>query len=205
VKTKKKKESLGIKCTASDCEAGLHCFRQAKKRGEKETKGGRCRECGADLVDWSRVHKRKLDDVHHTFDALKNELIRHHFWHREIDLRAVNNARRKGREGMKHAAERRIRKSVGPAEPAFDGRQTGKSGNPLFYAQHSTATCCRKCIEYWHGIPQHRELTESEVSYFAQLLYMYIEERLPNLTEHGEKVPGIRNGGSGNVEDESGE
>lgn len=202
MKPKKKKPSLGIKCTDSDCEAGLHCFRQAKKRGEKETKGGRCRECGADLVDWSRVHKRKVDDVEYTFEALKYELVRHHYWHRQIDLRAVNYARRKGKRGMKLAAERRIRKSVGAAKPAFDGRQTGKSGNPLFYAQHSTATCCRKCIEYWHGVPQHRELTEIETSYFARLLYMYIEHRLPNLTDHGEKVPPIRRGESPESPDE---
>lgn len=191
---RKKKPSLGIKCTDTDCEEGLHCFRQAKKRGEKEARGGRCRECGADLVDWARVHKRTLQDVEYTFQSLKYELVRHHFWHQQIDLRALNYARRKGREGMKLAAERRVRKSIGPAEPAFDGRQTGKSGNPLYYAQHSTATCCRKCIEYWHGVPQHRELSETEISYFAKLMFMYIDHRLPNLTEHGEKVPPIRKG-----------
>jgi len=190
--TKKKKASLGVKCTDTNCDAGLHCFRQAKKRGEKETTSGRCRECGAELVDWSRVHKREVNDVEYTFEALKYELVRHHYWHRQIDLHAVNYARRKGKEGMKLAAQRRIRKSVGPSEPPFDGRQTAKSGNPLFYAQHSTATCCRKCIEYWHGVPQHRELTEDEISYFAKLLYMYIECRLPNLTDYGEKVPSIR-------------
>lgn len=192
MKAKKKKPSLGIKCTDTKCEAGLHCFRQAKKHGEKETRGGQCRQCGADLVDWPRVHQRKFNDVEYTFEMLRHELIRHHFWHKQMDPHAVNYARRKGREGMRFAAERRIRKSVGPAEPAFDGRQTGKSGNPLFYAQHSTATCCRKCIEYWHGVPQHRELTDREVAYFSQLVFMYIEDRLPDLTDYGETVPPIR-------------
>ena len=93
---------------------------------------------------------------------------------------------------MRTAAEHRIRVSVGPAEPAFDGRQTGKSGNPLFYAQHATATCCRKCIEYWHGIEQKRSLTESEIQYFAGVLKMFVDDRLPKLTETGEKVPPIR-------------
>ncbi len=36
----------------------------------------------------------------------------------------------------------------------IDGRQTPREGNTIFYAQHATASCCRTCIEYWHGIPK---------------------------------------------------
>jgi len=104
----------------------------------------------------------------------------------------VNYARRKGKLGLRAAAEHRIRASVAPAQPAFDGRQTGKSGNPLFYGQHATATCCRKCIDYWHGVEQGRPLTEAEIQYFTALLNMFVDERLPNLPEAGEKVPPIR-------------
>ncbi len=152
---------------------------------------GVCRKCGASLVDWARVHKKNVDDAIHTIRMLEYELVRHHFWHAEIDLRAVNHARRKGRAGIRAATENRIRKSVG-VRSSFDGRQTPKSGNVIYYAQHATASCCRKCIEEWHDIPLDQPLNEQEVKYLTDLCILYIEKRLPQLTEDGEKVPAIR-------------
>ena len=86
---------LNIKCTSADCENELHCFKQLKKMTEEQR--GKCRYCGADLVDWDRLHMRDFGDVAHTFAALKNEMIRHYFFHRELDDRAVRHAQRKGR------------------------------------------------------------------------------------------------------------
>jgi Domain of unknown function (DUF4186) len=191
---KREKKPLGITCTSSDCENGLHCFRQAKKRGEQKVVGGRCRDCGADLVNWPRLHSRSFQDADYTVRALHYELIRHHFWHEEFDVRAMNYARRKGINGLAVAAERRVRRSLAPADPPFDGRQTGKSGNPLFYAQHACAVCCRKCMEYWHGIEQHRPLSEEEIGYFKELLLVFVKERLPKLSTDGEYVPPLRRG-----------
>ncbi|MFB2836543.1 DUF4186 family protein [Floridanema evergladense] len=184
---------LKIKCTSTDCDNGLHCFKQNRKK-KVANPFGQCRSCGTDLVDWNRVQKRDLSDVNYTFYALKHELIRHHFWHVEIDQKAINHARRKGKSGMRVAAQNRIRKSVGSAQHPCEGRQTPKenSGNGIFYAQHATACCCRKCMEYWHNIPLGRELTEQEIGYFTNLVMLYIEERLPILTEHGEKVPRLK-------------
>jgi Domain of unknown function (DUF4186) len=189
---KKKLAPLKITCTSTACDDGLHCFKQARKKGKEHVSGGKCRDCGADLVDFSRVQKRNLKDLKYTFKSLKYELIRHHFWHLEIDLRAVNYARRKGTTALQVAAEKRIRSSVGPAQPWRDGTQTPKSGNPLYYAQHATATCCRKCIQYWHGVETGRDLSEEEIQYFTALVNMFVEDRLPNLTESGEKVPPIK-------------
>lgn len=183
---------LKITCTSSSCSDGLHCFKQAKKGSEERVEGGICRDCGAALVDFPRIQNRRLEDVEYTVKSLKFEMIRHHFWHLAIDQRALNYARRKGKQGLRVAAERRIRSSVATTEPAFDGRQTPKAGNPLFYAQHATATCCRKCIEYWHGIERKRDLTDAEVHYFAALLTMFIDQRLPALNEIGVKVAPIR-------------
>lgn len=188
-------EPLKITCTSSDCENGLHCFRMTRKM---KTAGleGRCRSCGAQLIDWTRLYRCVVADAQHTFAALKVEMFRHHFWHVEIDQRAVNHARRKGTVAMRVAAEKRIRRSVGPAEPRFDGRQTPRegSGNVLYYAQHATASCCRKCIEVWHGIPGGRELTHEEILYLTELAVLYVRERLPLLTIGGEAVPAIRSG-----------
>jgi hypothetical protein len=191
---KKKLTPLKITCTSSACDDGLHCFKQTKGQGSERVSGGKCRDCGADLVDFPRVQRRRLNDLDYTFGSLKYELIRHHFWHLEFDLRAKNYARRKGRLALRIAAEHRIRKSVGPAEPFRDGTQTGKTGNPIYYAQHATATCCRKCIEYWHGIERGRELTEEEMGYFTALVNMFLDERLPDLKDDREKVPPLRFG-----------
>lgn len=92
---------------------------------------------------------------------------------------------------MREAAEKRLRKYVGPENPSFDGRQTPKSGNIIFYAQHATAACCRACVEQWHGFPKGRDLTDDEIAYLTELVFRYIVERLPDLTEEGEKVPPI--------------
>lgn len=106
---KERKPLAKVTCTSTDCDEDLHCFRQAKKRGEEHVQGGRCRDCGADLVDFTRVHKRDHADVKYTWSSLKYELIRHHFWHLDIDIKAVNYARRKGKVGMRGASENRIR------------------------------------------------------------------------------------------------
>jgi len=184
---------LKITCTSSDCDSNLHCFRATRKmKAAKQV--GACRTCGAKLVDWSRVHRMDLSDVSYTFEALKFELIRHHFWHVEIDEKAVLSARRSGVSGLEERVHRRIRSSVGSADNPFDGRQTPMegSGNPIHYAQHATATCCRKCMEYWHGIPQGDDLAEEEIEYFAELVMMYLKERLPNLTVEGEHISRVR-------------
>ena len=182
---------LKITCTSTDCEKGLHCFKQSRKM-KAANQRGQCRTCGADLIDWNRLKKNDLADIDYAFSALKQEFIRHHFWHEPLDEKAVNYARRKGRIKLNEAARRRIEKSVGPANPSFDGRQTGKSENPIFYAQHATASCCRKCIQEWHGFPMGEELTENQIFYLTALVQRFLDERLPALSEISEKVPSVR-------------
>ena len=186
----KKPEPLKVSCTSSDCDNDLHCFKAA--RSMSKTDRGKCRTCNADLVDWDRVHNRSIRDVEYTFGVLKYEMIRHHFFHAEIDQRAINHARRKGRLKLKDAIRSRLEKYLAPAKPVRDGQQTPFSGNSVFYAQHATACCCRKCLEYWHGIPKGRPLTEEELEYCLRLIELFLEERLPDLQEHPVRVPPIR-------------
>src|SRR5712671_4659068 len=87
---------LKISCTSTDCINNLHCFQLSKKLLQLGP-SGRCRSCGIQLVDWTRVHRRDANDAQYTFDALRHELIRHHFWHIPLSEYAVNYARRKGR------------------------------------------------------------------------------------------------------------
>jgi hypothetical protein len=186
-----KKTPLKVTCTSADCKSNLHCFRATTEMKERN-RTGCCRECGANLVDWKRVHRKDDSDVAHTFAALKNEFIRHHFWHKAIDQRALNHARRKGKKLLRLDVHKQIRQAIGAASPFRDGYQTSYEGNIIYYAQHATASCCRKCAECWHGIPLGRPLTDEEIDYLAKLAWMYIEERLPQLNEDREKVPPIR-------------
>ena len=182
---------LGITCTSSDCENGLHCYRQTKKMRKSGVRGV-CRECGAGLVDWERLGRKDLSDTDYIFAALQTELIRHHFWHAELDLKAKNHARRKGRTVMRTAAQQRILSSVADPNHPRQGRQTPFHGNALYYAQHAVAACCRACIEEWYAIPRNRHLTDNEVHYLSELVWKYVDLRIPDLTDKGEKIPPVR-------------
>src|SRR5215210_7604945 len=165
-RTRPKLEPLKLSCTKSDCDSGLHCFRESKRRAKYPS--GACQSCGATLVNWERVRKRDPQDSGHTVESLEKEWIRHHYWHEEIDERAWNYALRKGRSGIRWAAEQRIRKSLAVGNPR-EGQQTPWTGNILYYAQHATACCCRRCIEYWHDIPKDQPFTDEQVTYFKEL------------------------------------
>lgn len=186
----KKPPPLKISCTASDCDNDLHCFKATKKMSEGDR--GRCRACGAGLVDWKRLHQRRIGDAKYTFNALRHELIRSHFFNETIDERAVAHARRKGRILLREAVRNRIEKYLAPANLARDGRQTPFNGNSIFYAQHATACCCRTCLEYWHAIPKGRKLTDEETEYCEALIGIFLQQRLPNLKDEPEKVPPLR-------------
>lgn len=183
---------LEIKCTSTDCDNDLHCFKQLKKMTHDQR--GKCRACGADLIDWKRLHRRDRGDAEHTFAALQHELIRHHFFHRRIDEKAMRHAQRKGRMALKEAARDRLGKYLAVAEPRRDGLQTPFEGNAIYYAQHATATCCRTCLEYWHDIPKGRPLTDEEFEYCVALVGLFIDEKLPDLAETPIKVPRRRRG-----------
>lgn len=192
-KDQKRLEPLVITCKSADCEKGLHCFSLTRKM-KISNQSGQCRYCGAKLVNWKRVHNNDISDAAYTFSALRYELWRHYYWHIPIDKTAINHARRKGIAGMHEAIEKRIRHSVAASNPYRDGMQTPRSANAIYYAQHATATCCRKCIEYWHGIPLGQELNDDQIRYFSELIMFYLKERLPYLTEQGEKIPWQRKG-----------
>ena len=203
--------TIKIRCSDADCDNELHCYSRKRRlaaarlpdnagtkmlRNSAYPLDGRCQACGVRLVDWNRTHSRDTRDVAHTIEMLKTELVRHHFWHKEFSPWALNYVRRKGRTALRDALELRIRKSVGGSHPFRDGTQTpfdqpreGRSA--LYYAQHATASCCRKCISVWHGIRQGIELSEDAVQYLTELGMEYYARRLPDLPELPESVPPI--------------
>ena len=162
---------------------------RVRPRGESY-RSESCRECGADLIDWHRLDQHNLGDVENTVASLERELIRHHYWHKSIDEKAVRHATRKGLNGIREATEHRLRKYVGPPRSQLfrDGTQTPSSGNAIYYAQHATATCCRKCIEAWHGIEREKPLRDDELGYMTELVMHFISKRLPELPQVGARV-----------------
>ena len=49
---------LKVRCSDSNCEEGLHCYRATAKMVREKT-AGPCLACGIKLVDWDRVHQRE--------------------------------------------------------------------------------------------------------------------------------------------------
>ena len=66
-------------------------------------------------------------------------------------------------------------RAAGPGRTA-QGRQADPyRGDPVFVAQHATATCCRNCLQRWHQIPKGRDLTRDERGYVVDVICRWIE------------------------------
>jgi hypothetical protein len=175
-------EPLRITCTSSDCEHDLHCFRPTAKMAEEER--GNCRTCGADLVDWERVHRRDLSDLDHTFSALEKEMFRNHMLHLPIPQRLVDLGLKQGPDVLRARTARAVRAALKKphSQNAWDGRQTPRDGSDgarvQHHAQHATATCCRLCLDYWHGIPAEADLTDEQMDFCVAIAWRFIDDRL---------------------------
>jgi hypothetical protein len=87
-------------------------------------------------------------------DEVFGRLARSSF-RRRFRLRAAEKdyLERRGLDTVMSHGEKFIEERLAPANPANDGKQTPMRNHPIFIAQHATATCCRGCLEKWHGIP----------------------------------------------------
>lgn len=193
---KKEKKSLQdrMSCDKHDCDNGLHCFRITLRKNAKAAKPkGACQACGAEgLVNWDAANKRDPNQIEQTIADLKQEGVRHDYWCTVVlSERAIIHARKKGRAKMREAVEKRMMSCIGKAKTFREGHTPWDGPNSIFYAQHATATCCRRCIEYWHGIERGRDLTNEEFTYITTLVMRYIEEKI-NLTEDGESEREVR-------------
>lgn len=77
---------------------------------------------------------------------------------------------------LAHAA-RFIEQRLAPADPVNDGRQTPMKKHPVFVAQHATATCCRGCLEKWHGIAKGHALSAEERNYLLAVIRRWLEHQ----------------------------
>jgi Domain of unknown function (DUF4186) len=169
-----------ISCVAADCDSDLHCFRP--KRGVSPEEIGCCRQCGIDLIDWEAIHRRDLSEIEALFAALPKELVRHHYWHVQIPEEVRLRAERYRPEVIADRTRRAIHSRLSEPAGIWDGTQTpaiGSDGRQIYFmGMHAVAACCRKCMEYWHGIPADRPLTAAEEDYFSTLVWEYVCRRL---------------------------
>lgn len=178
----KELKPLRVTCDSVDCESGLHSF--LSKKGMTPDEEGHCNACGADLIDWNRIHERNLEDIDFIFDSLKYEKWRHYMWHLEIPDEVRHLAKRRSRDALEESALKSLKRTIEkPIQEQFrDGTQTPREDSPhariYHYAQHATATCCRKCLNYWHGIPLDQRLGPQELDYCSELVMRYIDDRL---------------------------
>jgi hypothetical protein len=84
----------------------------------------------------------------------------------------------KGLETIKAHAYQFVNSRVAPDFPKNDGKQTPMRGHPVFIAQHATATCCRGCLQKWHGIGKGRALNVEAVDFVVALIVGWIERQI---------------------------
>ncbi len=123
-----------------------------------------------------------MDWIDRRLDRLARSRFRNSFRLTEEDQDYI---RRKGWFTLSRHAHSILSSRLAAAFPKNDGRQTPWRGHPVFVAQHATATCCRKCVERWHGIPRGRELSTDEIALLTAIVLRWILRRIdmiPNAT-----------------------
>ncbi len=106
--------------------------------------------------------------------ALQRSRFRSKFKLKSIDRTYIDQ---KGLDTIADHARQFIDTRVADAFPKNDGKQTPMRGHPVFIAQHATATCCRKCMQKWHGIKKGRALNETERAFVRDLIMVWIERQ----------------------------
>lgn len=115
---------------------------------------------------------KKIEEL---FKRLNRSKFRNSFHLKEKDIIYSKN---KGyREIEKHAFDF-INKRLAPHTIPNDGKQTPMKGHPVFIAQHATATCCRGCLEKWHGISKNKELSAEEQKYIVKIIMIWITKEV---------------------------
>ena len=110
--------------------------------------------------------------IEQRLQALSKSKFRSNF---ELPAKELRYLHEKGFETIEEHARDFVRQRLAPALPENDGKQTPMKNHPVFIAQHATATCCRKCLEKWHHIPQDKLLTEKQVDFIIQLIMQWLE------------------------------
>ena len=114
---------------------------------------------------------RDLDEL---FTALSSSRFRRRF---ALGAREAAYLESRGIDTIREHAERFVAERLAPAEPKNDGRQTPWRNHPVFVAQHATGTCCRGCLERWHGLRRHVALNAVEQAYVVRVIEHWLRRQ----------------------------
>lgn len=92
--------------------------------------------------------------------------------------RDVSQVRRRGEGIIRMHAHDLISARLAPAHPKRDGKQTPFRGHPVFVAQHATATCCRSCLEKWHGVAKGQPMSDKQIEAAVGVVMAWIEQEV---------------------------
>lgn len=108
------------------------------------------------------------------FEALARSKFRSRF---KLAGKEQSYLAEKGLDEVMNHARRFLATRLFPAQPENDGKQTPMRGHPVFIAQHATATCCRKCLAQWHGIPPDRPMMQAEQDQVLGVIRAWLEKQ----------------------------
>lgn len=107
--------------------------------------------------------------------ALARSEFRTGFYLKQKELLYIRN---KGLETIVRHAQDFIRTRLAPEKIPNDGKQTPMRGHPVFIAQHATGTCCRNCLQKWHGIPPKTALSRQQQDYIVTMIMVWIQKQM---------------------------
>ena len=117
---------------------------------------------------------RKMRNIDDVMEYLRRSAFRQRFRLKGAEREYLDS---KGLDTVLEHARDFIENRLAPAEPTNDGKQTPMRKHPVFIAQHATATCCRGCLEKWHGIPKGRELSAEEKRHVVLVIRRWLESQ----------------------------
>ena len=115
------------------------------------------------------------NQIPQTLESLEKSTFRSKFELSSKDRQYIQN---KGVDTIRQHAIDFIKTRIAPQNPKNDGKQTPMRGHPVFVAQHATATCCRGCIQKWHGLKKGKPLSDQEIQFLVELIMRWIEGQI---------------------------
>jgi len=188
---------LKITCKSTKCEPRIrladrrHAFSSPLAEDTLPGIGGTCIACGADTVEWDRCHARDPEDHEGLFGNMRQELLRDHYWGFELPEHVLRKARKRSAEQLQRTISLDLRRALVPNH-FVEGRQTPfaeneKKATISTCSQHAIGTCCRACLEKWHGLPRGVVVEDSDFAYLGGLAWIYIERRLEMADSQGSR------------------
>jgi hypothetical protein len=168
-------KKLDLSCVKTDCEHGLHAFRPTASQPNRPMP---CRECGAEPpadIQLLRAHDpSRLAEVQ---AAQRQEWIRQIYWVAPLDQGAASRLAASGYDVAMESIPDYLAMKMKPMPARYDAMRTPWVGDVRNYARHATATCCRRCLNYWFGVDRDHPLTRGELDWATTLVRDYLRQR----------------------------